>query len=260
MTPSDRRLRLAGVAGVTGPTVFIACWIAAGVLERRDLSLPADAISRLAAADADTRWMMATGFITFGVGVGTFAVALRSVLPGRAWLAVGATALATMFVATAPLGVSAELDQLHGIFAAAGYVTLVAAPLLAATPLRRRGFARLAVAGRVAAVIAAVSLTLSIVGPATGLFQRIGLTAVDLWLISLAALVASGRLTRVHDQHQDRVWGSHADTGPAATHPPDAGATPDADTRTDPWAGPPTPDSPTRSDPTDSAAAAHSAA
>jgi hypothetical protein len=204
--------------------------------------------------------MMATGFITFGVGVGTFAIAVRTVLQGPAWLALGATALATVLVAATPLDVSDGVDQLHAIFAAVGYVTLVIAALLAGAPLRRRGWARLATAGRWSAGVAVPALALSVVGPATGLFQRIGLTAVDLWLIALAALVATGRLARVHDHQPDRVPALHADAGPATAHPPHARAASDAVTRADPRTRPATSHSPTRPISTGAAATTHSAA
>ncbi|MGB0113703.1 MAG: DUF998 domain-containing protein, partial [Ilumatobacteraceae bacterium] len=164
------------------------------VVARHDLSPSADAISRLAAAGAETRWLMTTGIITFGVGVGTFAFAIRRVLDGLVWVAIGATALATAAIAAAPLDVSERLDRVHGVLAAIGYVTLVAAPLLAGHPLRDRGFDRLAVSGRAAASVAAVALGLSVTALPTGLLQRLGLTLVDLWLIALATLVTSGRL------------------------------------------------------------------
>lgn len=260
MTSTDRRLRWAGVAGLIGPTAFISCWVAAGVIARRGTSPSADAISRLAAAGADTRWMMTTGFIAFGVGVGTFASALRIVLDGRAWMALAATSTATLLVATAPLDVSGGVDRLHGAFAAAGYVTLVAAPLLAADPLRRRGFLRLATAGRWAAGVAAAALALSIAGPPTGLLQRVGLTVVDLWLLALAASVASGRLGRVHDEDQERVPQPHVDARSTAARPTHAGASPDADTRTDTRARATAADPPTRPDPAGTARAAHPAA
>ncbi|MGB0111636.1 MAG: DUF998 domain-containing protein, partial [Ilumatobacteraceae bacterium] len=130
-----RRVRLAGLGGVVGPATFMACWGVGAVVARHDLSPSADAISRLAAAGAETRWLMTTGFITFGIGVGTLAFAVRRVLDGTAWIAVGLTALATTLVAAAPLDVSERLDDVHGMLAAAGYITLVAAPILAAAPL-----------------------------------------------------------------------------------------------------------------------------
>ena len=233
MNTTDRQVRLLGAGGIAGPAAFLACWIAGGVIARGDLSPSADAISRLAAAGADTRWMMATGFISFGVGVGAVALAVRAVIDGPPWLAIAGTAAATALVASAPLDVSPTVGRLHAAFALAGYVTLIAAPILAARPLRDRGFTRLAAVGRGAAGVAAVALALSVVGPATGLLQRIGLTAVDVWLIALATLIATGRLTRVHEARAQRVAPSHADARSAATDPTDARTAADADTGAD---------------------------
>ena len=67
------------VAGVVGPSAFVAAWAIAGA--RRDGYSPVDdAISRLAEVGASSRPVMNAGFVTFGVAVPTFAVAARAAL------------------------------------------------------------------------------------------------------------------------------------------------------------------------------------
>jgi cytochrome bd-type quinol oxidase subunit 1 len=104
------------------------------------------------------------------------------------------TGLATLGVAATPLDRSAAVDTLHGIFATAGYVSLVAVPLLAFVPLRQR-HPRLANAGLVAAAVSAVSLALTLSGLPTGLFQRVGLSSTDVWIVIAASMMATGRLS-----------------------------------------------------------------
>ena len=81
---------------------------------------------------------MTAGFLVFGAGVIAFGAALRVVCPGRAWTAAVATAACTIGVAATPLG-GWSGDAAHATFAGAGYVTLVALPVLAAGPLRAVG-------------------------------------------------------------------------------------------------------------------------
>ncbi|MCU1393299.1 MAG: hypothetical protein JWM34_1727 [Ilumatobacteraceae bacterium] len=137
---------------------------------------------------------MTAGFIAFGVAVPAYAAALRRSVDGPAWIAAAATGVATLAVAAAPLEHSSTVDSLHAVFAGIGYATLAAAPLLAARPLSRDGHRRLARLGVVVGATSAACLALTTTGLPTGLFQRIGLTAGDLWLASTAVAMASGRL------------------------------------------------------------------
>ena len=194
MTTTRPALRWPAIGGVVGPAGFIAAW-AAGAVVSKELSPVQDAISRLAAVGADTRPLMTTGFVVFGIGLPVFATALRRHVAGPAWIAAAATGLCTLGVALAPLDRSASVDRLHAVFAGLGYLTLAATPLLAARPLRRAGHRRLADCGIAAGSLAALSLALSLTGLPTGLFQRIGLTAGDVWIVASAAMVLAGRLT-----------------------------------------------------------------
>jgi len=191
---SSSIVRRLAIGGIVGPSAFITAWAVGAFTNDRQLSAIDDAISQLAHVDSNTRWLMSTGFVTFGVGVGLFAVSARSTLGAPTAAFLGATAASTMAVALLPLGASDTIDQLHGITAAAGYLTLIGAPLAARGSLRRLGAHRLAPAGVAAAAVAAVSLGASLALPANGAFQRLGLTVVDAWIVTTAGLLATGRL------------------------------------------------------------------
>ncbi len=180
--------RLALVAGIVGPAAFIAAWVVAGALTT-GYSWIDDAISRLAAVGAPARVLMTAGFVCFGVGLPVYAIALRRHLAGRAWIAAVTSGAATLGVALFPLGTSSTIDGAHNAMAASGYLALVAIPLLAARPLlvaRRRA---VAVGSLVVAGLAGACLAASLVGPAHGLYQRAGLTLVDLWLMTGALAI-----------------------------------------------------------------------
>lgn len=159
------------------------------VIAGEGYSAVADPISRLAAADADTRPLMTAGFVVFGVSLPVFATALRRVAGDGPAAAAAATGLATLAVAALPLDRSAAVDSWHGVAAGVGYIALAATPLLAAGPLRRRGWSRLAGAGVVAGVTSLVALGLSSTALPTGLFQRVGLTVTDVWIMATAAVL-----------------------------------------------------------------------
>lgn len=178
--------RCAALGGIVGPAAFIAAWVIGALVTEVPYSSAENAISRLAAVDADTRLLMTAGFITFAVGMAGYAVALRRLHDSPAWVAALATGAATLGVAAAPLDRSSSVDQLHAAFAVAGYVTLAAVPLLSYRALHRGSRHGLAVGGLVAAAVTAVALILTATGLPTGAMQRIGLTATDLWIIASA--------------------------------------------------------------------------
>jgi hypothetical protein len=159
-----------------------------------DYSSIEDAISRLAAVNADTRTLMTAGFVVFGIGLPVYAVALRKAVDGPAWITAALTGLATLAVAATPLDRSATVDRWHGVFAGLGYVTLAATPLLAFRSLRSRGHRVLARAGLVAGGLSTVALLLTLTDLPTGLFQRLGLTATDLWVVASASAILTRRL------------------------------------------------------------------
>lgn len=189
------------LGGVVGPVGFISAWIVGAILAGPSYSSIDDAISRLAAAEAETRMVMNAGFVVFGVALPCYALALRETLSGWAWMTAASTGLATLGVAALPLDVSDSVDQWHGVAAGIGYVTLALTPFLAFRPLRSRHHDVLAFAGIVAGVTSALCLALSIWAEANGFFQRLGLTATDTWLIAsvptLRALLQSSPYSSV---------------------------------------------------------------
>ena len=186
--PADRggsAARAAAIGGIIGPAVFVAAWAAVGA-SRPGYSPVHDAISRLAAVGAPRRGWMTAGFATFGVAVPAYSVALRRSVSGVAALTAAATGVATLLVGLLPLDRSAAVDRWHAVAAVAGYVTLAATPLLAAAPLGARAGNRWRRGSQVAGVTAAVLLGASVAGIATGLTQRTGLLAGDLWVAASA--------------------------------------------------------------------------
>jgi hypothetical membrane protein len=178
--------------GVIGPLAFVAAWSISGVATA-GFSAIEDAISDLAAVGADTRVTMTAGFVIFGLGLIAFGVAVRDQLAGPAWVAAVATGASTIGVAATPLdGWSG--DGVHALFAGLGYVSIVALPLLAARPIAARGSRVLARASFGIALVAGACLVASTLGPAHGLWQRLGLTIADAWIMATAiGLLAAHR-------------------------------------------------------------------
>ena len=190
--PSGSRFAAGGVAG---PIVFIGAWVGGSIVAGGGYSFIDDAISRLAATGSSTRPLMTCGFVGFGLGVGAFAAALRRSLRGPAWIAALGAAGSTILVAAAPLDHSTLVDRFHAAFAGAGYLALAATPLLAARHLVADGRVALARSGVVAGIVSAASLVVSLSPAPTGLFQRIGLTATDLWIIAIGVVLITARST-----------------------------------------------------------------
>ncbi len=188
MTDPSRGGRLLPVAGIVGPAAFIAAWVVAGTLTA-GYSWTDDAISRLAAVGAPDRLLMTAGFVGFGVAVPLYAIVLRRYLAGPAWVAAATTGAATLGVALFPLGTSTAVDGAHNAMAVSGYLALAAIPLLAARPLVEAHHRTAAVGSRVVAGLAGASLAASLVGPSHGLYQRAGLTLVDVWLMASALVI-----------------------------------------------------------------------
>jgi hypothetical protein len=134
---------------------------------------------------------MTAGFLAFGLGVSLYAIELRSTLPGPAWTAALATGVATLGVAAFPLG-SPTRDAMHGVFAAIGYVTLAALPLLAARTFARDGRHVWARASLIVGAASAACLAATTVGSLHGLFQRAGLTVADAWIVATALSIRRG--------------------------------------------------------------------
>jgi hypothetical membrane protein len=165
--------RLRSTAGPAAAAYFIATWVVAGFL--RDVYDPVDdAISRLAEQGAPNRWIVTSGMVVFGVGALSFAPLLKR--PAR--LALSVAGLASLGVAVFPCSEGcprdgATIDLVHAGFAALFYISFTATPVL-------QSRTRYAIA---ISTVAAISLSLHGLSIANGLMQRIGVTALDLWLI-----------------------------------------------------------------------------
>ena len=133
---------------------------------------------------------MTAGFVSFGIGVPLFAQALRTALPGRAWIAATITGIATLGVASAPLG---RYDTAHNVFATIGYVSLAATPLIAAKALRLFGATRLANASIGCGLASAILLAASTIDAGHGLTQRLGLGVTDLWIVTAACSIIQAK-------------------------------------------------------------------
>ena len=177
--------RLLSLGGVVGPLAFVGAWSVLGAT-RRGYDPIRDPISRLAEIGADTRPAMTAGFLVFGVTVPLFGLALRRRLPGHAGTAAVATGLATIAVAAFPLSPGPGPDRAHAVAATAGYLTLAAVPLLAAPHLRGAARAASVAVGSVSGACLAATAA----GSAVGLFQRLGLTVVDAWIVVAAVAMA----------------------------------------------------------------------
>jgi Protein of unknown function (DUF998) len=186
-------IRYRAVGGLVGPVAFVGAWSLAG-LSARHYSAVHDAISRLAETGAPTRITMTAGFVTFGIGVPVYSRALRVALAGPAWVTAFATGIATLGVAAVPLG-SPTRDTVHGWFAATGYATLAATPLFASLRFASAGRHAWARASLLTGVASGACLLATMAGPAHGLFQRLGLGIVDIWIVVTAIeMLRTGRL------------------------------------------------------------------
>ncbi len=177
--------RYAASGAIWGPAWFIASWVIGG-LRTNGYSPIQDAISRLAAVQADTSGLMNTGFVAYGVGVTAAAWPLRTIIGKPAAVALAINALLTFGVLATPLEKSETVDQLHTVFAGAAYAALAAAGLLAARHLAKNGHP---VASKTAAAVGSVtglSLFAVVFDVSSGLFQRIGLTTSDLAMMAAA--------------------------------------------------------------------------
>ncbi|MGH9041523.1 MAG: hypothetical protein ACRDZ3_14970, partial [Acidimicrobiia bacterium] len=73
-------------------------------------------------------------------------------------------------------------------------LALVALPVLARRPLAAAGRRRAALLSVATGAGAGACLVASIVGEPVGLFQRAGLTLVDIWIVTMAVAILRDRL------------------------------------------------------------------
>ena len=177
-----------------GPVAFVAGWVVGGAAMPDGYSPVHDAISRIAAAGSPERATMTTAFLAYGAAVAVGSLGLRRTALRRCWPLALVNGLATVAVAATPLDRSSTVDLLHGLSATVGYLTITAVPLLAAGPLRRRGFWRAAALSVLGGVVSGACLVLTAGAEAKGLFQRLGLLSGDVWMVAVAVAAVRGRL------------------------------------------------------------------
>ena len=167
--------------------LFVTAWAALGaVTEGYDPTR--DPISHLAAVEATARPVMTASLVTLGVGMVLYSGALRAGLGGRAWFVALANGVATLGVAGLPLG--SAYDTAHSIAAGLGYATLAAIPVVAAAPGHRGSRSGWATASMVTGIVSALCLLASVAGWRNGLFQRLGLTLAQAWVVASAISLA----------------------------------------------------------------------
>ena len=186
MATDDSRWRALG--SVAGPAIFVATWAVVGS-NRPGYSPVDDQISQLAAIGASSRPAMTLGMAAFGVGVLAGARPLRVGLGSGVGRLAASTALATLAVAALPLG--SNIDGAHAAAAALAYGTLAATPLVAVGPLAGQGRRVAAAASGVVGLASAAALLASVVvSERTGLWQRVGLSLSDGWLMAVGVWLA----------------------------------------------------------------------
>jgi hypothetical protein len=146
---------------------FVTAWAALGA-GAAGYDPTRDAISRLAALGAPTRPAMTAGLVALGAGMALYGFALR---PGPAWALPVVNGAITFAVAALPLG--GAYDGAHGLAAALGYATLAAVPAAV-------GRRPLSVA---IALVSGLCLLLTLALDRDGLFQRLGLTIAQAWIV-----------------------------------------------------------------------------
>lgn len=182
-----RDYRLAAACGIAGPAAFVGAWVAGGLLRRPGYSPVSQAISQLARSGTSTRPLMTTGFVAFGVLLPVYARGLGRALGSPAVRAAAtASGVATLAVAALPLSAAEgqPIDTWHAVAAGTGYLAQVLAPLIGGrrlpSPVARKASYAVSAAAA-AALVGSVALP-----DLTGLFQRTGLTVVDMWFVAMA--------------------------------------------------------------------------
>lgn len=169
---------------------FVSSWTIAGAL-REGYDPVEDAISRLAEIDAPNRWIVSSGMVAFGVCALAFSSVWRDDHPSGA-AALAAAGLSSLGVAAFPCtegcpGPGEFTDTAHGVVEGVHYFSFALAVALSAWEAGRLGRIRYAGWSRLAAGAGGVLLLLHAAGlGSNGLFQRLGLTTLDAWLVSSA--------------------------------------------------------------------------
>lgn len=190
-------MRVRAFAGVAGPVVFTAAWIAASLRQTGHGAFSVQ-LSGLAAADARDPWIMTTGFLVLGGCTAGFGQELAGEVAGLApRLIQGAGVLTVaagllhrdhMELTSGPLSWH---NQAHNVVSLAIYVDLVLAQVLLARRFGAapgwRGWRPWVLAGAAATAATLAVFIPNTASPAAGVLQRV---AVSIPLVTVAAVAA----------------------------------------------------------------------
>ena len=196
-------MKVRALAGVAGPLVFTAAWIAASLRQTGHGALSVQ-LSDLAAPDARDPWIMIAGFLVLGGATVAFGQELASEVPRAAprliqaagLLAIAAGLLRRDRMALTSGPVSWH-NEAHTIVSLALYADLVLAQLLLSRTLPWRSWRPYLLASSVATAVALAVFLPNTTSAAAGVLQRV---AVTIPLITMTALAA--RLAALH--HPER--------------------------------------------------------
>jgi hypothetical protein len=197
-------MRVRALAGVAGPVVFTAAWVAGSLRQTGHGALGVQ-LSGLAADDARDPWIMITGFLVLGACMVLFGQELARELPGGLVPAPRLIQLAGVLAVAVGLlrrdhveltsGAGSWHNQAHNIVSLVLYGDLVLAQLLLAhrfgAAAAWRGWRPYLAASGVATGVALAVFIPSITSPSGGILQRI---AVTIPLLAVTAVAA--RLSR----------------------------------------------------------------
>ncbi|MBY5161173.1 DUF998 domain-containing protein [Salsipaludibacter albus] len=205
---SPARARLLGRLTVVGVSFYVGAWLVAGWWTP-GYDPVTQAISELFAlgAPAGPRWLVTIALVVTGLLLVAFGGALEVLLPGTgraAPIACAVSGVATLLIPLAPCSPgcpgfgTTPTDSAHLLFAATGYVALIATPLLAAWRVRDddRRLAVVSVAFGLVATIGFVIGASAQFQEVGGLVQRVYNTTADAWLVVAGLWLTRGPGTR----------------------------------------------------------------
>jgi hypothetical membrane protein len=203
--------RILGGAATAGPLAFTAAWVASTIATPR-YDMRRDDISALAVVGAPHPWITITGKLLLAASILALAVGLAISLGGRdravgvgmlitAGLAIAVAAMAredcntglAACTARQQAGLASWHHTLHGLASVLFFLTILAAPIILARPLRADPHWRALGTYSVVTTVTGLALLLAYVATPhawTGLAQRIFVTVPVAWTAILGTRLA----------------------------------------------------------------------
>jgi hypothetical membrane protein len=194
-------VRVCAWAGVAGPVVFTAAWLASSLRQTGHGALSVQ-LSGLAAANARDPWIMITGFLVAGGCLVVFGQELARELDGglapRLIQGAGVLTIAAGLLRRDHLeltsGPASWHNQAHNVVSLVLYGDLVLAQLLLAREFgaapRWRGLRPYLLASGIATAIALAIFIPDTTSPAAGVLQRVAVTIPLITMTAVAARLA----------------------------------------------------------------------